>query len=763
MKREAPPGIGERASSLVVRLRWVVVLLWAVLAAVGITRARHTPELLNVRGGADRETEAARANRLLETRFDRPFSEFFAVVLESAAPFTAGLPRDALDSISSALRKEPYVRSLLSYPSTKDSLFLSSDSLRTFLLVSVDAPAGDSLTRLVTRFRGALHSAIRKVPRRDDYRAWVTGRSPLDLDVRIVSTQDSRRLEARIIPLTLIILVLAFGALVAALLPVIVGFLAVTISLTLIGVLAHYTPMSVFVLNLTTMIGLGVGIDYSLLMVTRFREELTRGHRRREAAARTIRTAGRAVLTSGLTVLVGFGALILTPLVETKSVGMAGLIVVGVAVLLSITLLPALLALIGREIDRPRWLARRLTWYHSPRGWEKWARTLSRSPRRALILGGVAVAILTAPVFWIRIGLPARHWWPSQTEAGEGVEQLSKIGVSGYLFPIRIVVEFPAGQPATQLTSLRALRRLSDSLRADPRVLDVRSLVDLEPGQSLLGYSLLYADLPAARAKYQDAIDAYLSRDQQMALVDVIAQDSTSLTTEMDLVARVRELAAGKGIRQLAGATVATGGYVAASVDFQADLLGRFPLIILLVLGVTAVMLAVAFRSVLVPIKAVIMNSLSVSATFGLIVLVFQHGVGAREFGLTGATEAIFVAVPVLVFAVVFGLSMDYEVFLLSRIKEAFDRTGRNTEATMEGVSATASVITSAALIMIVVFGAFAFARVLMVQFLGFGLAVAVLLDATLIRMVLVPAFMHLAGRWNWWPGTGKGAQEPAT
>ena len=753
MKREALPGIPGQVATLIVRFRWLVVLLWVVFGALGIARARHTPELLNVRGGADRETEAARADRLLASRFDRPFSEFFAVVLESAVPFTAELPRAALDSIAAELRNEPYVLSLASYPSTKDSLFLSADARRTFLLVSVQAPRGDSLSRLVTRFRGALNRAIARVPHRDEYRAWVTGRSPLDLDVRIVSTDDSRRLEARIIPLTLIILVLAFGALVAALLPLLVGSLAVAISLSLIGVLAHYTPMSVFVLNLTTMIGLGVGIDYSLLMVTRFREELTRGHRRREAAARTIRTAGRAVLTSGLTVLVGFGALILTPLVETKSIGMAGLIVVGVAVLLSTTLLPALLAVIGREIDRPRWLARRLTWYHSPRGWEKWARTLSRRPRLALVLGGVAVAILTAPVFWIRIGLPARHWWPAHTEAGDGVEQLSKIGVSGYLFPIRVLVEFPQGQPATQLTSLRALRRLSDSLRADPRVRDVKSLVDLERGQSLLGYSLLYSDLPAARAKYKDALDAYLSRDQQTTLLDVIPQDSTSLTTEMDLVARVREIAAGKGIRQLAGSQVAVGGYVASSVDFQADLLQRFPLIILLVLGVTGVMLAIAFRSVLVPIKAVIMNSLSVSATFGLIVLVFQHGVGAREFGLDGATEAIFVAVPVLVFAVVFGLSMDYEVFLLSRIKEAFDRTGRNTEATMEGVGATASVITSAALIMIVVFGAFAFARVLMVQFLGFGLAIAVLLDATVIRMVLVPAFMHLAGRWNWWPG----------
>jgi RND superfamily putative drug exporter len=749
-------GIPERTAALVVRLRWFIVLFWAIAGVIGIVRAKHTPELLNVRGGANRETEAARADRLLASRFERPFSEFFAVVLESSAPFTAAMPRAALDSIIADLRTEPYVRSLLSYPSTNDTLFLSADRQRTFLLVSVDAPKGDSLGRLVARFRRALGQTLARVPRRDEYRSWVTGRSPLDLDVRTVSTEDSRRLEARVIPLTLMILVLAFGALVAALLPLLVGFLAVTISLALVGLLAHYTSMSVFVLNLTTMIGLGVGIDYSLLMVTRFREELTRGHRRREAAARTIRTAGRAVLTSGLTVLVGFGALTLTPLVETKSVGLAGLIVVGVAVLLSTTLLPALLALIGREIDRPRWLARRLTWYHSPRGWEKWARTLSRRPRRALVLGGVAVAILTAPLFWIRIGLPARHWWPAHTEAGEGVEQLSKIGVSGYLFPIRVLVEFPSGQPATQLTSLRALRRLSDSLRADPRVRDVRSLVDLEPGQSLLGYSLLYSDLAAARAKYKDAIDAYLSRDQQMALLDIIASDSTSLTTEMELVARVRQLAGGKSIRQLAGAKVAVGGYVAGGVDFQADLLGRFPLIILLVLGVTGIMLAIAFRSVLVPVKAVIMNSLSVSATFGLIVLVFQHGVGAREFGLSGPTEAIFVAVPVLVFAVVFGLSMDYEDFLLSRIKEAFDRTGRNTEATQEGVSATASVITSAALIMIVVFGAFAFARVLMVQFLGFGLAIAVLLDATVIRMVLVPAFMHLAGRWNWWPGAKK-------
>ena len=553
---------------------------------------------------------------------------------------------------------------------------------------------------------------------------------------------------------TLLILVLAFGALVAAVLPLIVGFLAIVVSLTIIGFLAHITPMSVFVLNMTTMIGLGVGIDYSLLVVTRFREELGRGKRRREAAVTTMLTAGTAVVTSGLTVVVGFGALLFTPLVETRSVGLGGLVVVAVAVLLSTTLLPALLAIMGRSIERPRWLARRLAWWHAPRIWETWARTLSRHPWRAAGLGGLAIALLTAPIFWIRIGLPARHWWPSDSDGGRGVETLTAMGVAGVIQPIRLVIEAPAGRTAVETTTLRGLRTLSDSLRADPRVRDVRSLVDAKQRTSLLAYSVLYSDLDAARKDLPpEFLDAYLSGDARVTLMDVVLSDTTSLTTAMDVVRKIRSLRA-TPLRSTKGLDIKVGGYVASALDFQDDMLGRLPLLIGLILAATGVMLAVAFRSVLVPIKAIVMNTLSVSATFGLIVLVFQYGIGSRLFGLDGPTSAIFVVVPVLVFAVVFGLSMDYEVFLLSRIKEAFDRTGRNDEAVLEGLSATASVITSAALIMILVFGVFAFARVLVMQFLGFGLAVAVLLDATIIRMVLVPAFMHLAGRWNWWPGT---------
>ena len=736
----------------VVRWRWAIIVFWAVLGFVAARRAPHVLEVLNVRGGTEKETESSRAERLLRERFSRPLSEYFVVVIGAPAPFDSGAPRRVLDSLVAALQRPSAVRGVLSFFSTGDSTLISDDGRTTFLLVALSA-SGDSASHLVVPIRQLAAQAVAAagvLP--EQYRIRITGRSPLDLDIRNISAKDSKEGELRLLPLTMVVLVLAFGTLVSACLPLIIGFLAIWITLAIITILAAYTPMSVFVLNMTSMLGLGVGIDYSLLIVTRFREELNRGLRRREAAVRAVRTAGIAVVTSGLTVVVGFAALLLTPMVETRSVGIGGLVVVGAAVALSTTLLPALLAVLGRQIDRPRWLSRRLAWYHAPTAWERWARSLSRHPKRALAVGGLTIGVLTAPVFWIKIGLPAHSWWPDQTEAGQGIQMLEEMGAANVIQPIRLLIEFPAGQPATTSTSLRGLRTLSDSLRADPRVAQVKSIVDLKPGTSLLQYSLLYSDLPSARDQYPDFLDAYLSADARVTLVDVILSDTTSLTTAMDVTQHTRDWRAHLP-KSLQGATLLVGGYVAGALDLQDVLLEQFPLLVLVVLLCTGIMLAIAFQSVLVPIKAVLMNTLSVGATFGLIVLVFQYGIGGRLLKIDGPTSAIFVVVPVLVFAVVFGLSMDYEVFLLSRVKEAFDKTGRNDQATQEGLSATASTITSAALIMILVFGVFAFARVLAMQFIGFGLAVAVLLDATIIRMVLVPAIMHLAGEWNWWPG----------
>ncbi len=326
------------------------------------------------------------------------------------------------------------------------------------------------------------------------------------------------------------------------------------------------------------------------------------------------------------------------------------------------------------------------------------------------------------------------------------------MGAQGAILPVRVVLHAPPGERIVGSKYIRGLKRLSDSIKADPRVAQVRSVVDIEPDMSTLRLTMMYSNAESARARAPEFYSAYLSDDNRTTLMDAFLSDTTSLTNSMEVVERIRSIAAA-GVRGLDSVSVHVGGFQAGSVDLQSRLLEQFPTVVLLVLVTTAVMMFIAFQSILVPIKAVVMNCLSVAGAFGLMVLAFQYGVGGSILGLEEPTEAIYVVVPVVVFAVVFGLSMDYEVFLLSRIKEAFDRTGRNQQATMEGLTATASVITSAAAIMIVVFGTFSFSRVLAAQQLGFGLAVAVLLDATLIRMVLVPAFMHIAGSWNWWPG----------
>ncbi|MGH7522395.1 MAG: MMPL family transporter [Gemmatimonadales bacterium] len=735
-----------------VRWRGWVIAAWAVLALLFAPKATHVQRVLAVRGTSVEATQSARASQLIREAFPNPIAEYVAIVVQGPVRYTHPRFEAVLDSISAALSRQPYISQVISVRSIGESTFVSSDRRTTFLIAALSPASTSDVGRtVVPELRETVSSTLQRLPRADGFDVKVTGNPALDYDVRTISTADTRLAERRALPLTLVVLVLAFGALVAATLPIIVGMLAITIALGIVAVAAQFQTMSVFVLNITTMVGLGVGIDYSLLIVTRFREELNRGLSPADAAVRTIQTAGSAVVTSGLTVVVGFAALILTPLTETRSVGWGGLIVVAVAVLLATTFLPAALAILGRNIDRPKWLARRLTWVHKPQGWERWARSLGHRPWRAIVGGGLAIALLTFPLTQIKIGLPVRNWFPPDAESGQGLEALREMGASGVIQPLRVVVQFPEGESALSGRRLPGLKALSDSIRKDPRVREVRGVATLRPGLSTLQLAIFYGNPDSVRNRYPEFFNAYLSTDRRTTLMDVIAADTVTLTGMMELTRNVRGVIA-RGVR-LRGAEIVVGGFAASSLDLQERLLGRFPGIVAMILGVTAIMLLFAFRSVLVPLKAVVLNCLSVGAAFGITVLVFQHGYGIQIFGLEGPTEAIFVVVPVLVFATVFGLSMDYEVFLLTRVKEVFDKTGRNDHATMEGLSATASTITFAALIMIIVFGNFAFTRVLAVQFIGFGLALAVLLDATLIRMVLVPAIMHIAGRWNWWPG----------
>jgi putative drug exporter of the RND superfamily len=718
----------EALARVMVRARWWVLAAWAVGIALAAVAARGAADRLDVRGGSLAATEASRSDAVLATRFRQDEGETFVVVLSGTAA------RHVLDSLSAAVAREPYVRHVESV--------LPADSANALLLVTLNVARPDSVLRLVEPVRAAVRGALARTADGADVHALVTGDTPLERDMLTVTTADVARSERRLVPVAAVILLIACGSMLAAALPLALGFGAITVALAVVALLTRVLPMSIYVLHVTTMIGLGVGIDYALLVVTRFREELGRGTSVAEAVTRTVGTAGTTIVTSGLCVAAGFAGLVFTPLVETRSIGIGGLVVVVAAVALALTALPALLAVLGPRV------ARRVTPGASGSGaaWERWARAVTRHAAWALVAAGLVLAALTAPLAWLRVGVPARHWWPAGTEAGDGLAQLARLGGAGDVQPIRVVVDWPPGRSAVAAGALRGLRALSDSLAADQRVRTVRSLVDLRPRTSLLEYALLYSDLPAVRTREPAALDRFLSTDGGATRLDVVLADTTSLLTAMDVVRRARRLAAARPLPAgLAGARVLVGGYVAQNVDLQDALWRRWPLLLGVTLGATALVLGLVFRSVLIPLKAIVVTALSVGATLGLIVLVFQLG--------SDGTGAVFVAVPVLMFAVVFGLGMDYEVFLLSRVREAFAVTADTERAMVAGLGVTAGVISAAALLMIVVFAAFAFARVLIVRLLGFGLAAAVLLDASIIRLVLVPAVMQLAGRWNWWPG----------
>ena len=743
-------------ATVVVRLRYPLMLLWAVLTALAIPAAARVGDVIKLDLPAPTPTESARARGALREAFGTPGDRTLAVAISGPAQADGALPQVLLDTLMALAKRQPFANRVI-LPSEPVWRRGADGRAETFFVITVRRENDADMSAAVPAFRATLASTVaRHAPGHD---VLVTGLPALEWDARQVSVEDARRLERAALLPAGIVLVLAFGSLVAAALPLALGLLAITLALAAVSLVGTHAPVAVFVLPIVTMVGLGVGIDYSLLVVTRFREELACGKAPADAAVTSVATAGHAVLVSGLVVAIGFATLLFTPSWETRSVGIGGLLVVAAASALATTLLPGALALFGRRVDWPLALGARLTRLHGHSVWARWGDTITRH-RWAALLGGLAVvALLAWPVRRLELGVPRQGWFPAGTESARGVEVLQQVGAGGELFPVDIVLRAPPGERVVSAHRLAALRRLTDTLRAVPGVQQVRGPTALRPGMSLLEYALLYGDLASAQERLPEVFETWVAPDGRTARVQAVLHDSATVHAGMRVVRHIRRLVTG-GVTGLEGVEILTGGFAAGEVDEESELRAGVPWIGLLLLGTTVAVLLLAFRSVLVPLKAVAMNVCAVAAALGLVTLVFQLGVGATLFGLTGPTETTFLYVPVMVFVIAFGLGMDYEIFLLSRVKEAFDRSGDNDAATSEGLRATAGVITSAAAIMVVVFGAFAFARSLLAQVVGFGLAVAVLVDATIVRLVIVPSLMHVAGRWNWWPGRRTGTDK---
>jgi RND superfamily putative drug exporter len=622
-------------------------------------------------------------------------------------------------------------------------VFLARRGSATFVGVGLRA---DGLTpeQIIPPLRARTESLNRRFrPAHPDLSLRWTGEIALNVDMREASTASVRAAEVQAIPLTLLLLLVAFGAIVAALVPLLSGALAITLALGAAALVARAWPVSILVQSVVTMLGLGLGIDYALLMVSRFREALRSGHSADEGAELAARHAGRTILVSAATVLVGFAALLLVPLNEIRAIAVGGILVLLSSTLIATTLLPGLLASLGRRVDLGRLRFRGQGQAAADR-WRRLGCVVSAHPWWALLVGGGPVLFLALQAGHLRIGVPRGNWLPPEMESSRGMEELRVMGHGGAIQGIRVVLVLPAGAPAGRSAGWKALTRVQAFIASDPRVERVRSMVDVAH-EAGMGRTAL-AILPDSMSR------GLVSPDGQLALLEVLPAERLEPSGMMDLVRDIRSNAAAEG--GVAGARVLVGGLPAFNLDYREAASGWFDTVVVLVVGGTLVALFAGTRSILVPAKAVALNLLSVAAAFGALRLVFQDGYGARLLGVSEPLGAVFSTLPVIVFCIVFGLSMDYEVFLVTRVRE--ERLAGRSEAAaiVEALVATGPVITSAAAIMVVVFGAFTTGHFLFVKMLGFTLAVAVLLDATVVRTVIGPALLQLAGRWNWWPGS---------
>ena len=794
------------------RFRWAILLLWAALV---VASAFFAPELSGrLKGGGfeGSNSEAEKVQNLMSEEFGVSPATL-VVVFEGDGLSARGKEFwDAQEQALEEVRRMPEVRYATTYAETRDARFISGDGSKSYAVIAFNVSI-DKTRSVVDEVRSKVRS--------EELETYVTGAPAVYQDLEQASNEDIRRAEKYAFPFALLILVLAFGTLVAAGVPVLIGGVSVLTTLAALYFVAGSYDMSVFVLTLSTMLGLGLGIDYALFFVSRFREELE-SYPASEAVPRAVATAGRSIFFSGTAVLIGLSGLLFFPFMFMRSIGVAGVMVVFVSVAAALTLLPALLAVLEHRVN---WLpVRRQDRAFGMGFWSRSAEVVMRYPFVVILLVVALLATLLYPVTHMKIGIPEASVLPEKYESRAGDDILKENFEYAALNPMEVVATLPHDPLSVQ--GLADAKALGERIRGTgevanvesvytvgeqaarvyaERVIEIREDAEAEADRSVEetvqgelenlrsqygfvppgaerqiraeaerraateierkvpelpeGVSASGEISPQGVANFLKLSEARESEELQSAIDDSVASDRTLLraTTEAnpyteaarEAVDEVRSLEPPEGVSYLVG------GLSAGQKDFISSVYGKAPYAAAFVLGVTYLVLLYTFRSVFIPLKAVIVNILSLTASFGAIVFVFQDGNFSNLLNFTplGFVDA---TLPILMFCTIFGVSMDYEVFLLSRIRESYENGDSNTASVAKGLVATAGIITSAAAIIIVVTGAFAFSSVIITKAVGLGLAVAVFVDATIIRILLVPATMRVLGDWNWWPGGRK-------
>jgi len=728
----------ERWGRLVYRARWPVLILSALslVAAVLAILAGGPLDPPDIPG----ETESGRALRLIGRELPaRPpsFSLIFSHETRSARDpdFRADVER----ALAPLTRDPRVARVRTAYDGLPGAV--SRDGRRALAVVELRGRAAGFVSLEFSGLPPDVYPALRALVRSDALEVLAAGPIALNHDFTEVARQDLGRVEMIILPLVAALLLLVFGSVVAALLPLAVGGLAMASAIAGTFVLARSVSVSIYAPNIVSMIGLGVAIDYSLFVVSRFREEL-RERPTPDALARTVATAGRAIFFSGLTVAIGLLGMTLLGLGNLGSMGWAGTMVVAFAVLYGLTTLPALLAVLGPAVNAVRVPFLALGPPEGGRGaWPRLAAMVMAYPWRVLLPVVALLLLLGLPLFHLRVGAGDETALPPEAESRRATDVLRREFPGEDVNRIMVVLDAGRESPLTpeRVAQAHALRRW---LASRPHVTRVDSFVDLDPSLDLASYQRIAA-LPRDRRPPELAAALDQLVGAHIALLVVSTERRPSSDEARALVREIRTA------RPPFDGEVLVAGQTAFDLDFIDLALRRAPLAIGLIVLVTFPVMFLLLDSVLLPLKAVAMNLLSITASFGALVWIFQDGHLSGWLGFTPGP--IQTATPLIMFCLVFGLSMDYEVLLLSRVREEYDRTGDNVRAVAAGLERTGRLITGAAAIMAAVFFGFGLARSVIVQAVGIGIGIAVVVDATIVRALLVPAAMRLMGEWNWW------------
>jgi RND superfamily putative drug exporter len=697
----------EGLTRLVLRHRYAVLAAWLVVfVAAGWASAQLSGLLTNrftLPG-----TDTRRAELILQDHFGQRSTGSFTIVVRSDGRARALVP-DVQAAAERAVAELPTSRLVSVQPVTEDV---------TVAQIVSDLEPADSKGRTAD-----MRAAIGSIPGATVY---LTGQAAIEHDLDPVFGSDLVRGELIALPIALLILVFTFGTL-AFLIPFAFALVTIPTTLAIVWVFANFMELSTYLQNLVSLIGLGIAIDYSLLVVYRFREELARGSSRDEAIVTTMATAGRAVVFSGTAVAIGLAMLLFMPLPFIRGFGIGGLFIPAVSVLAAVTFLPAVLSLVGARLDGVRvlpraWLERRAD---TDRGfWAVLARFIMRYPKTVAGATAGFLLLLTLPLLALQLGPGSNEGIPRNLEAVRGYDVLKAAVGAGAVSPTSIVVDTGRAGGAVDPGVTAAVERLRRGLEADPQVALVR-----------------FDDTP----QHVDPTDRFLN-------VEVVGKQDYGKPASLAFVSRLRgEIVPAARFPQ--GVSVYAGGGPPGGKDFLDRTYSWFPWLLAAVLVATYLLLMRAFRSIVLPLKAIVLNLLSIGAAYGLLVVVFKWGAG--EWAGLIPYDQIEGWIPVFLFAMLFGLSMDYEVFLVSRMREEWDKGATNEEAVVLGLTKTGRLVTAAGLIMFAAFMGFVAGSVVGLQQFGFGLAAAILIDVTIVRALLVPSAMKLFGKWNWWMPDG--------